>query len=216
VAAPADVDVAYHAVMDTPVAGSRARPLVGILLFDGVEVLDFAGPYEVFSGTEGPDGQPFVTVVTIGPTEEVTAQGGLRIRPTHLLAACPPLDALIVPGGPGADLPTPVQRDHLLPFLRERAAVTPVTASVCTGAFLLGRAGLLDGLRVTTNHHALDALAAEIPAAHVEGGKVIDTGRLVTSAGVSSGIDLALHLMERWFGPEARRRAADGLEGPWS
>jgi transcriptional regulator GlxA family with amidase domain len=203
-------------LMDVPVAGSRTRPLVGILLFDGVEVLDFAGPYEVFSGTEGPDGQPFVTVVTIGPTETVTAQGGLRIMPTHLLTDCPPLDALIVPGGPGADLPTPVQRDHLLPFLRERAAVTPLTASVCTGAFLLGRAGLLDGLRVTTNHHALDALAAEIPAAQVEGGKLIDTGRLVTAAGVSSGIDLALHLMERWFGAEARRRAADGLEGPWS
>ena len=124
-----------------PVADSRMLPLVGILLFDGVEVLDFAGPYEVFSGTEGPDGQPFVTVVTIGPTEEVTAQGGLRIRPTHLLTDCPPLAALIVPGGPGADVPTPVQSDHLLPFLRERAAVTPLIASVCTGAFLLGEPG---------------------------------------------------------------------------
>jgi transcriptional regulator GlxA family with amidase domain len=113
-------------------------------------------------------------------------------------------------------LRTPVQSDHLLPFLRERAPVTPLTASVCTGAFLLGRAGLLDGLSVTTNHLALSALAAEIPAAHVEGGKLIDTGRLATAAGVSSGIDLALHLMERWFGPEARRRAAEALEGPWS
>ena len=206
----------YHPLMDAPLAEARTLPLVGILLFDGVEVLDFAGPYEVFSGTVGADGQPYVTVVTVGPNEEMTAQGGLRIRPTHLLADCPPLDALIVPGGPGADLPTQVQSDHLLPFLRERAAVTPLTASVCTGAFLLGRAGLLDGLPVTTNNHALDALAAEFPAARVEGGKVIDTGRLVTAAGVSSGIDLALHLMERWFGPEARRRAADGLEGPWS
>ena len=69
---------------------------------------------------------------------------------------------------------------------------------------------------MTTNHLALEALAAEIPAAHVEGGKLIDTGRLVTAAGVSSGIDLALHLMQRWFGPEARQRAVDGLEGPWS
>jgi transcriptional regulator GlxA family with amidase domain len=208
--------VTYHPLMDAPLAESRTLPLVGILLFDGVEVLDFAGPYEVFSGTEGPDGQPYVTVVTIGPSETVTARGGLRIMPHHLLTNCPPLDALIVPGGPGADFPTPVQRDHLLPFLRGRAAVTPLTASVCTGAFLLGRAGLLDGLPVTTNNHALGALAAEFPAARVEGGKVIDTGRLVTAAGVSSGIDLALHLMERWFGPEARERAADGLEGPWS
>ncbi len=200
----------------TPVSHSQVRPLVGILLFDEVEVLDFAGPYEVFTGTEGPDGQPLVAVVTIGPTDEVTARGGLRVRPTHRLADCPQLDALVVPGGPGADLPTPVQRDHLLPFLRERAAVTPLIASVCTGAFLLGRAGLLDGLAVTTNRQALAALAAEIPAARVEGGKVVDTGRIVTAAGVSSGIDLALHLMERWFGPEARQRAVEGLEGPWS
>ena len=199
-----------------PGARSRPLPLVGILLFDGVEVLDFAGPYEVFSGTEDPDGQPYLRVVTIGPTEEVTARGGLRIRPTHLLSDCPPLDALVVPGGPGADLPTPVQKDQLLPFLRERAALTPLTASVCTGAFLLGRAGLLDGLSVTTNHHALEALAAEFPSARVDGGKFIDTGRFVTAAGVSSGIDLALHLMHRWFGPEARQRAVDGLEGPWS
>ena len=211
-----DVVAPERSVVVAPVAGSRMLPLVGILLFDGVEVLDFAGPYEVFSGTEGPDGRPFVTVITIGPTEEVTAQGGLRIKPTHLLTECPRLDALIVPGGPGADLPTPVQSDHLLPFLRERAAVTPLTASVCTGAFLLGRAGLLDGVRVTTNHLALDALAAMTRSARVEGGKLIDTGRLVTAAGVSSGIDLALHLMQRWFGPEARQRAVDGLEGPWS
>jgi transcriptional regulator GlxA family with amidase domain len=210
------VDVIGRESSIAPVGRSGTRPLVGILLFDDVEVLDFAGPYEVFSGTEGPDGQPYLTVVTIGPAEEVAARGGLRIRPTHVLADCPPLDALIVPGGPGADLPRPVQRDHLLPFLRERVAVTPLTASVCTGAFLLGRAGLLDGLPVTTNLHALDALAAEFPAARVEGGKVIDTGRIVTAAGVSSGIDLALHLMERWFGVDARRRAADGLEGPWT
>ena len=71
--------------MDAPVAGSRTRPLVGILLFDGVEVLDFAGPYEVFSGTEGPDGQPFVTVVTIGPTEDGDGAGrAQRSWPTHL------------------------------------------------------------------------------------------------------------------------------------
>jgi len=198
------------------VSRSDVRPVVGILLFDDVEVLDFAGPYEVFTGTEGADGQPFITVVTLGLTQEVTARGGLRIRPTHSLAECPHLDALVVPGGPGADLPTPAQKDHLLPFLREQAAVTPVVASVCTGAFLLGRAGLLDGLVVTTNRRALGALAREIPAARVAGGKVLDTGRIVTAAGVSSGIDLALHLMERWFGPDARQRAVDGLEGPWS
>jgi transcriptional regulator GlxA family with amidase domain len=189
--------------------------LVGILLFDEVEVLDFAGPYEVFTGTVGPDGRPYLDVVTVGPGPEISARGGLRIRPTHTVLDCPRLDALIVPGGPGADDPTQVQEERLLPYLRDRAGDTPLVASVCTGAFLLGRAGLLDGLEVTTNHGALAALAAEIPATKVVGGKFIDTGRIVTAAGVSSGIDLALHLMERWFGADARRRAAEGLEGPW-
>ena len=145
----------------------------------------------------------------------MSARGGLRIRPTHTPADRPALDALIVPGGPGADDRTPIQDQQLLPFIRDRAQTTPLIASVCTGAFLLGRAGLLDGRPVTTNRGALAALAAEIPAARVVGGKVVDTGAVVTAAGVSSGVDLALHLMERWFGADARRRAAAGLEGPW-
>lgn len=195
---------------------ARTRPLVAILLFDEVEVLDFAGPYEVFTGTLGPDGTPYLDVITVGPSSTVTARGGLGLCPTHTVADCPPVDTLLVPGGPGADDRTPIQDRSLLPFLRERVTTTPLVASVCTGAFLLGRAGLLDGLEVTTNLGALDALAAEVPATRVVGGKVVDTGAIVTAAGVSSGIDLALHLMERWFGPDARRRAAAGLEGPWT
>jgi transcriptional regulator GlxA family with amidase domain len=196
-------------------ATSHARPLVGILLFDGVEVLDFAGPYEVCAGTGGPDRLPYVDVVTIGPAAEVVCRGGLRVRPDHSLLDCPPLDTLLVPGGPGADDPTPVQAIRLLPFLRERAPVTPTVASVCTGAFLLGRAGLLDGRRATTHTAALERLREEFPAAEVVAAKVVDEGPILTAAGVSSGIDLALHLFERWFGADARERAARGLDGPW-
>jgi transcriptional regulator GlxA family with amidase domain len=197
--------------------GGRRRPLVGILLFDEVEVLDFAGPYEVCTGTRTPDGQPYVDVATVGPAPEVTCRGGLRVRPAHTLADCPPLDALIVPGGPGADDRTPVQDDLILPFLRERAATTPTVASVCTGAFLLGRAGLLDGRRATTHTAALGPFRAEFPAVDVVAAKVVDDGGpVLTAAGVSSGIDLALHLFERWFGREARSRAAAGLDGPWT
>ena len=104
----------------------------------------------------------------------------------------------------------------LLPFLRERAPGTPTVASVCTGAFLLGRAGLLDGRRATTHTQALPALRAEFPDVDVVGGKIVDEGSIVSAAGVSSGIDLALHLLERWFGPDARARAAKGLDGPWA
>jgi transcriptional regulator GlxA family with amidase domain len=195
---------------------SRRRPLVGILIFDGVEVLDFAGPYEVFSGTTDPVGQPYVDVITIGPQPEVTARGGLRVGSTFLVADCPPLDALVIPGGPGADDRTPIQDEVLLPFLRDRASSTPTVASVCTGAFLLGRAGLLSGRRATTHTAALERLSAEFPDVDVVAAKVVDDGPVLTSAGVSSGIDLALHLLERWFGAEARSRAVRALDGPWA
>jgi transcriptional regulator GlxA family with amidase domain len=193
----------------------RERPLVGILLFDEVEVLDFAGPFEVFSGTSSPAGPPYADVVTMAPAPEVRTRGGLRILAGHTLEDCPSLDALIVPGGPGADERTVVQEALVLPFLRSRAPTTPTVASVCTGAFLLGRAGLLDGHRVTTHTSALQRLRDELPQLDVVEAKVVDEGRIVTSAGVSSGIDLALHLMERWFGVEARARAARGLDGTW-
>jgi transcriptional regulator GlxA family with amidase domain len=201
------------------VAGAAAAPgglpVVGILVFDDVEVLDFAGPYEVLSATHDPAGEPYVRVFVVGAASDVACRGGLRIRPDVTLDACPPLDALIVPGGPGADERTPVQDEAILPFLRRISTTTPTLASVCTGAFLLGRAGLLDGRRVTTHRDALAALRAEFPSLEVVHEKVIDDGAIVTAAGVSSGIDLALHLLERWFGPQVRAHGAAGLDGHW-
>ena len=194
---------------------SDPHPLVGILLFDDVEVLDFAGPYEVCSGTRDPEGDPYVNVVTVGPAPEVRCRGGVRVRPDHGVDDCPPLDTLVVPGGPGADDRTPLQDALILPFLRQRAESTATVASVCTGAFLLGRAGLLDGRHATTHTAALDALRSEFPGVDVVAEKVVDEGSVLTAAGVSSGIDLALYLFERWFGPDARARAATGLDGPW-
>jgi transcriptional regulator GlxA family with amidase domain len=192
------------------------RPRVGILLFDEVEVLDFAGPYEVCSGTRDPDGQPYVDVLTIGTGLTVTCRGGLRVQPDRTVTDCPPLDALIVPGGPGADERTLEQDELILPVLRTRAATTPTLASVCTGAFLLGRAGLLAGHRATTHTAGLEALRHEFPDVDVVAAKVVDEGSLLTAAGVSSGVDLMLYLFERWFGPQARARAARGLDGPWT
>jgi transcriptional regulator GlxA family with amidase domain len=157
-----------------------------------------------------------VDVLTVGTGPLVTCRGGLRVQPDRTLDDCPPLDALIVPGGPGADERTPDQDELILPFLRARADGTPIFASVCTGAFLLARAGLLDGHRATTHTSGLAALRAEFPAVDVVAAKVVDEGSILTAAGVSSGIDLMLHLFERWFGPPARARAARGLDGPWS
>lgn len=189
---------------------------MGILLYDDVEVLDFAGPYEVLSATPDDEGVPYCRVVTLAPSPEVRCRGGLLVRVDHLLAGAPALDALIVPGGPGADDPTEDQARHLLPFLRGRAPTTPLVASVCTGAFLLGRAGLLADRRATTHTAALEAFRREFPDVDVVIEKVVDEGAIATAMGVSSGIDLALHLLERWFGAEARARAARDLDGPWS
>ncbi len=197
----------------TPADG---RPLVGILLFDEVEVLDFAGPYEVFSGTRDAAGDTYVEVVTVGPAAEIVARGGLRVHPAHGLDDCPPLDALIVPGGPGADARTPLQEELLLPFIRRLAATSAIVASVCTGAFLLGRAGLLEGRTATTHTAALERLRGEFPGVDVREAKVIDEGDILSAAGVSSGIDLGLYLLERWCGQEARARAARNLDGPWA
>ncbi len=198
--------------MEQGVASPRT---VGIVLFDDVEVLDFAGPYEVLSGARDERGQPCLRVLTVASRPEVRCRGGLRIVVDATLAECPPLDAIVVPGGPGADVRTPEQADHVIPFLRTRATDTSLVASVCTGAFVLARAGLLDGRPATTHSKLRAALRSEFPDLDVREEKVVDVGRVVTAAGVSSGIDLALHLLERWFGPEVRAKSARDLDGVW-
>jgi transcriptional regulator GlxA family with amidase domain len=198
------------------VTWSGARPpRAGILIFDGVEVLDFAGPYEVLSGARRATGETYFETLTVGPKSEVACFGGLKVLPDALLDACPPLDLLIVPGGPGAREKLPEDQRPLLDFILRRGREVDVLASVCTGSFLLGRAGLLDGKRATTHSLRLDLFRDEFPAVAAEEAKIVDLGRVVTAGGVSSGIDLALHLLERWFGPEARAAEAVRLEGPW-
>jgi transcriptional regulator GlxA family with amidase domain len=192
------------------------RPVAGVLLFDRVEVLDFAGPYEVLSGARFPDGKACLEVKTIAPRELVTCNGGLRVLADHTLDDCPPLDLIVIPGGPGADYRTPDQEESIIPFLQRRASEVRLTASVCTGAFVLGRTGLLDGRRATTHSKLLDMFRAEFPGINTVEAKVVDEQTVITAAGVSSGIDLALYLLEKWFGPEVRQRSARDLDGAWT
>jgi transcriptional regulator GlxA family with amidase domain len=178
---------------------------VGILLFRDVEVLDFAGPLEVFSAASrvalrlAPDASPPFDVFTVAvDAAPVHARAGLAVVPNHTFTDHPSIDVLVVPGG---DVRAPLACPATLRWLEDRAAHAEVTASVCTGAFLLGACGLLDGRDVTTHHEDLDGLAEACPTAQVHAGRRwIDSGAVVTAAGVAAGLDMSLHLVERFAG----------------
>lgn len=195
---------------------------VGILIFDNVEVLDFAGPFEVFSRTRlipGPESRrseesaPFQVFTVAKSREPVTATGGLVVTPSHGFDDAPAIDLLVVPGGFGT---RPLLQDEAtLEWIRRTASVARRVTSVCTGALLLGRIGLLDGKRATTHWAALDLLESVAPAATVDRvQRVIDAGdgRIVTSAGVASGIDMAFHLVESLCGREVADETARYIE----
>ena len=177
---------------------------VGVLVFHGVEILDFAGPLEVLSA---------LGCITIGEASEVTCQGGLRIVPDRIVADDPPIDVLVVPGGPGTRRPEG-ETQPLVEYIRRRAGQARIVAGVCTGAFFLGRAGLLDGRRATTHRRWKDALAQRFPTVALTDGRTVDDGHIVTSAGVSAGIDLGLLLLARLQGAQAARHEAQRIEWP--
>jgi len=179
------------------------RRRVAILIFDDVEVLDFAGPFEVFAVTDELQGHAGFDVFTLaeGPGT-VRAVNGLKVVPDHTLESAPAPDVLVVPGGAGTR--ALLKRPALLEWIRTRARRAEITLSVCTGALVLARAGLLDGLRVTTHHEVLDLLRELAPAATVDPSRRFhDNGAILTAAGISAGIDCSLHVVGRLLGPAA-------------
>jgi transcriptional regulator GlxA family with amidase domain len=195
---------------------------IGLYVFDQVEVLDFAGPYEVLTtaarvhGCGAPaDEPPLFEVCTIGRTRApVRARAGLKIDPDCSIAEHPRLDALIVPGGVvNAEL----EKADVIAWLAAQGAALPLVASVCTGAFLLGKTGHLDGLAATTHWEDIADLRRLFPAVTVrEGLRWVDAGRFVTSAGISAGIDMTLHLVERLHSRELALRTARQMEFDWT
>lgn len=188
------------------------RRTVAILVFDEVEVLDFAGPFEVFAVTDELRSHSVFNVVTVAPSlAGVRARNGLRVLPDFSLENCPEQQVLVVPGGWGTR--ALLKHDVLIDWIRTRSLSSEVTMSVCTGALLLARAGLLDGLRVTTHHGALDELRRLAPGAVVDpASRFHDNGRIVTSAGISAGIDCSLHLVGRLLGAGASAATAVEME----
>jgi transcriptional regulator GlxA family with amidase domain len=191
---------------------------VGILIFPDVEILDFCGPFEVFASASlpaetegGPETRLFAVFTVAERSELVACRGGLLVQPNHTLADHPPLDLVVVPGGFGTrrEQENPVVLDWIARQRRSGA----LTTSVCTGAFLLGAAGLLDGRRATTHWTTIDGLRANHPTTEVlADARVVDEGEIITSAGVSAGIDMALHVVRRLHGDEIAQRTARDME----
>jgi transcriptional regulator GlxA family with amidase domain len=179
------------------------RRTVAVLLFEGVELLDFAGPAEVFIVAE--EGKAFRVVTVAGSAAPLRTMGSITITPDYSYAGAPRADVLVVPGG---DMKN-VGADGIA-WIRKAATEAELVMSVCMGAFLLAEAGLLDGVEATTHHWGLGRLKKAAPTCRVVTGKrFVDAGRLITTAGVTAGIDGALHVVERLLGPEAARWAAE-------
>jgi transcriptional regulator GlxA family with amidase domain len=193
------------------------RQTVAILLFDDVEVLDFAGPFEVFSVADKLHDQALFNVVTIGVAPgTVRTVGGLKVVPTYTLETAPSIHLLLIPGGIGTR--ALLKQPALIEWVRRQARLSPLVASVCTGALLLAAAGLLDGAQVTTHFNGLERLRELAPQAVLDPSRRYhDNGRILTSAGISAGIDLSLHLVARLHGVEAALATARQMEylGDW-
>jgi transcriptional regulator GlxA family with amidase domain len=188
------------------------RKNVAILIFDEVEVLDFAGPFEVFGVTDALFEHSAFNVFTVAETPgTVRACNGLKVVPTHSLENCPAPDLLIVPGGMGTR--PLLAKPALLEWVRVTTKRAELVMSVCTGALVLAKAGLLDGLRVTTHHHSLDLLRELAPTATVDASaRFHDNGKIITSGGISAGIDSSLHVVERLLGAAAATATAEQME----
>jgi transcriptional regulator GlxA family with amidase domain len=198
------------------------RRTVGILVFDDVEVLDFAGPFEVFSRTRlvpgaesrrSDDSAPF-DVFTLARSHIVTAVGGLEVIPRYLLAEAPSIDILVVPGGWGTR--ALLQDEAMLAWIRQTAVRASQVTSVCTGALLLAKVGLLRKLRATTHWAALDLLASLDSTIQVQRDVRVVSDTIVTSAGVSAGIDMAFSIVEKLHGSEVAEETARYIEYPWT
>jgi transcriptional regulator GlxA family with amidase domain len=185
---------------------------IAILLFPDVDALDLAGPYEVFTAAGRRRGMTLFEVFTVGEKPDpILAQGGLCIQPKHTTESCPPFDILLVPGGPGTR--REIHNPALIAWIRDRAQSVEIVLSVCTGALLLAKAGVLDGLRATTHHLWFHLLSELAPTAIVcPENRFVDNGHVVTSAGVSAGIDMSLHIVARLLDEEVARETAAQIE----
>lgn len=193
------------------------RKRVGVVIFEGVEVLDFCGPYEVFSvvrldeDKRRQEPSPFEVWLVAENSGPVSSYAGMRVLPDHTFETCPDLDILVVPGGMGSR--REMNNPTMLTWVRARAGQAETLTSVCTGALILGAAGLLDGRRATTHWRSLDMMRQAFPQAQVvPDQRVVEDGQVITSAGIAAGLDMALTVVARYHGPDIARATARHME----
>mmetsp|Transcript_15940 Transcript_15940/g.24272 ORF Transcript_15940/g.24272 Transcript_15940/m.24272 type:complete len:205 (+) Transcript_15940:567-1181(+) len=188
---------------------------VGILIFDNVEVLDFTGPFEVFSRTRlvpGPasrsndDSAPFTVFTVAKKSSSIRATGGLEVVPSYDFTSTPMIDLLVVPGGFGT---RPLLEDEeTLHWIQKIARTSSQVVSVCTGAFLLAKVGLLKNKKATTHWGGFEKLKQIDPSIEVdENARFVEDG-IITAAGISAGIDVALFVVEKIHGKEVADETA--------
>jgi len=192
---------------------------VGILIFNDVEILDFAGPYEVFSRTRttkgaesrrNDDTAPFLPFTVAMEEKPIIATGGLKVIPDYTFENVPKINILVVPGGYGTR--TLLNNEYLLSWIKSISDKSATITSVCSGSLLLGKAGLLEGKRATTHWGAIEALKSISKSIKVMSDRRIIDDEIITSAGVSSGIDMAFMIVEKHFGNEVASDTAKYIE----
>jgi len=188
---------------------------VAIFIFDGVEVLDFCGPFEIFSVAGRRQNLNPFNVYTVAETSRpILARNELSVNPKYVFANCPPPDLLVVPGGYGTR--REMKNAAALAWLQTCAAPAEFVLSICTGALILAKTGLLDGLTVTTHHGALEELRQAAPQTKIDASqRYHDNGKVIVAAGVAAGIDMSLYVVAKLMGAEHARETAAYIEYSW-
>lgn len=189
---------------------------VAIYIYDQAEVLDFAGPFEVFNQANAMAGKSLFEVYLVAESDQtVFAANNFRVLPDYDFAEMPEPDILLIPGGKGRM--TQMHQVPVLSWVKHEAARASLVLGVCTGSFILGNAGLLMGKAATTHHNAYDEFEKEFPETQlVRHVKYVDAGKIITSGGIAAGIDMCLMVVGKLFGRELEEKVAVNMEYVWN
>lgn len=192
------------------------RKNLAILVFEDVEVMDFAGPFEVFSVTDELNAHGLLNVFTVGKTTQtITAKNGLQVVPDFNLSNHPAADFLIIPGGFGTR--ALLDDKNLMEWVKKTVDSCQRALSVCSGALVFAKAGLLDNLKATTHHEVFEELEKHAPNTEIiKNERFVDNRKILTSAGISAGIDMSLYFVEQLFGASVALQTANYMEYQYS